>query len=83
MTTALNTYYMSNIVCSLRIAGCLDGFGVRCWSCICLLKRAVQSSCSLPAAVLAAVWGATTDCVGGAAINLARSESAMFPADAA
>ena len=33
--------------------------------------------------MLLAVWGATTDCVGGAAINLARPESAMLGADAA
>ena len=37
----------------------------------------------LPAAVLDAVRGATTACVGGAAIHLARSVSAMLDADAA
>ena len=35
------------------------------------------------AAVLFAIWRATTDCVGGAAINLARSESTVLDTDAA
>ena len=55
----------------------------------CLFARVVQPNTkrccfSLPATdVLPAVWRATTVCVGGAAINLACSESTMLDADAA